>query len=390
MSAFGPKALDTTRLRRDEKQHVIDSLERGRASHRRFGAERRSPRLRCRGEEMAVRVLHPGGSQMIYNVTPRNISTGGMAFLHGAFLHPGSRCHIALRRLDGEMTLVTGCIVDCRHLHAHIHEAALRFDKPIELAAFAALPGRAPATPPDGEAEDQPEDDLAPLAATARVLLVDDFEPDRRMLEHMIGKLGLQPIATGDFVRAREILDRGQIDIAIVERHLEAIRGIDLAASFRRRGFRAPILMLSAEDAAEDEVDARLCSGVIHKPFQPKQLRATLAKVLLSPDQRPEPLISTLAAEADMRPLIRTFVDAATGCLPDLHRCIDAGDLNHLRLICTRMKGSAASHGFAPLTDAAGEVLQHSRDIDDPVDAEVEALRNKVNEMIDLITRMRA
>ncbi len=93
-------------------------------------------------------------------VIPRNLSVGGLAFLHGAFVYPGCLCIAQLKARDGQLHEVPGGIVRCRTVHGRIHEVAVAFHKPIEIDNF--VDTHTPPEPP----EDVPyrANDLAGLA----------------------------------------------------------------------------------------------------------------------------------------------------------------------------------------------------------------------------------
>ncbi len=69
---------------------------------------RRQARIEYRVPDIAVVVQHPGGGSGKFLVHARNISAGGLAFIHGGFVHPGSECQVDLTRRDGRSLKVAG------------------------------------------------------------------------------------------------------------------------------------------------------------------------------------------------------------------------------------------------------------------------------------------
>ena len=130
------------RLSDSERDRLLDRLDRSgtRKPPAREGPaidRRKDPRLEYREAEVPFVVEHPGGGGTWLLVAARNLSAGGMAFIHGGFLHLGSRCRLLLHRLDGERELIGGEIVNCRHVEGALHEFSVRFDRKIELSEFA-------------------------------------------------------------------------------------------------------------------------------------------------------------------------------------------------------------------------------------------------------------
>jgi len=65
-----------------------------------------------------------------------DISDGGIGFVHGSFLHPGTACLITLVTEARRGLRTTGKVVNCEHLSAHVHRVGVQFDEPIDLDAL--------------------------------------------------------------------------------------------------------------------------------------------------------------------------------------------------------------------------------------------------------------
>ena len=116
----------------------IDAPERGAtvAPSRRGRSPRRQPRYFYRQALINLDALHPGGTASQLSIYSRNISAGGLAFVHSGFLHPGTRCDFSLPRLDGLKQQIYGRIVNCRHLDGVMHELSVKFDSDIDAGCF--------------------------------------------------------------------------------------------------------------------------------------------------------------------------------------------------------------------------------------------------------------
>ncbi len=88
---------------------------------------------------LEIKVEHPGGATGRFVIRPHDISAGGLGFLHGAFLHQGTRCLVTLETYDGEKAAVQGGVVQCRCLRGRIHYMGMQFDEPIDVGNFVRL-----------------------------------------------------------------------------------------------------------------------------------------------------------------------------------------------------------------------------------------------------------
>jgi len=104
----------------------------------------RHPRLmRC-----IVRVNHPGGTPATYLVRTRNISEGGLGFLHGGYLHTNTPCVILMQTNDKQSLVIEGKVAWCRLVQGRCHEIGVQFNKPITVEPFLNSHSPNESTPP--------------------------------------------------------------------------------------------------------------------------------------------------------------------------------------------------------------------------------------------------
>lgn len=87
-----------------------------------------------------------------------------------------------------------------------------------------------------------------------RVLVAEDDEGLRSVLERGLRENGYVVDATGDGDMALEYLKIYEYEVAILDWRMPKITGLEVVQRLRRRGSRLPILMLTARDAASDRV----------------------------------------------------------------------------------------------------------------------------------------
>ena len=122
-------------------------------------------------------------------------------------------------------------------------------------------------------------------ANAKRILLVDDSESIRRMLEWMLKPLGFEISHAVDGVEALELLKSGPSDLAIVDLNMPRLDGISLVREIRTRS-EMPVIMMTTERREED-VQKALDAGVnlyLVKPSTPAVVRYKVMSLLgLSP-----------------------------------------------------------------------------------------------------------
>jgi hypothetical protein len=87
--------------------------------------------LRC-----LLRLGYPGQSPGTFVVRSRNISTGGLGFVHNAYVEAGTHCAVALQSADGYGMIASGRIAWCRRIDMEAFDVGVSFDEPIEVEPF--------------------------------------------------------------------------------------------------------------------------------------------------------------------------------------------------------------------------------------------------------------
>jgi two-component system chemotaxis response regulator CheY len=117
-----------------------------------------------------------------------------------------------------------------------------------------------------------------------RILLVDDSESIRRMLEWMLKPLGFQISHAGDGVEALERLKMDPADLAIIDLNMPRLDGISLVRELRASDAwrELPVIMMTTERREED-VQKALDAGVnlyLVKPSTPAVVRYKVLSLL--------------------------------------------------------------------------------------------------------------
>ena len=118
----------------------------------------------------------------------------------------------------------------------------------------------------------------------AHILVVDDDDRLRKLLERYLKEQGYAVSAAADTSQARELLALLKPDLMVLDVMMPGQTGLEFAYELEAKGTRStpPILMLTAMDAADDRI-AGLESGVedyLTKPFEPRELLLRLGNIL--------------------------------------------------------------------------------------------------------------
>jgi len=124
--------ISTIKLPDAQRRLLIDKINEC-ASRTVVAVERRGLRVAFNQGSVTLRVRQAESGWIAFDVTPRNLSTNGLGFLHGRFVHPESRCEVELPLLSGGAVTMSGRVLSCRHMKKLVHEVALRFDQPVRL-----------------------------------------------------------------------------------------------------------------------------------------------------------------------------------------------------------------------------------------------------------------
>jgi predicted Zn-dependent protease len=126
MSGWSSHSANIRSVRVDKGllRSILDALD---TNPCRFDLSRRShERIPYRGRHG---ILYTTQTQrdVAFIVPTRNISRGGLSFLHGQTMHAGQACSVSLMTNDGNWITIEGVVVRCRHVRGVIHEIGVRF-----------------------------------------------------------------------------------------------------------------------------------------------------------------------------------------------------------------------------------------------------------------------
>lgn len=353
--------LRTIRLQEKDQARLLLQLDRDTQQYD-PNANRRRVRVPFNGT-VIVMLEGAHGVCSKYAVVPRNISSEGLAFIHGQFVHTRQSCRVVLPTLKGQWVAVRGAVLHSRHIEGIIHEVAVRFAETIDLTQFVEL------TPDQNErhkaervrsglpAVSVTEVPATPAKLQGHVLLVDPLEVDRRLFALWLGGQGLSIAEAEKPEQAMEQFARLAPGFVLAAVSSKECDGLRLVRELRKRGYAGPIAAVSSDEAEATQAAAMAagCNAFLAKPCA-KATFAQMIEQLMNYDpalQDPAgttPIVSSLASDPEMAGMVEKFVLGLGACIDQLQAALRKGDVETLQTLCQRLKGSGGAYGLTPLT----------------------------------------
>jgi hypothetical protein len=220
--------LDSLRLNDRQAQAILQQMNQ--AAQDSSAEVRENRRIATEGNAtVVVELLGFGNSPTAFLVRPRNISTGGIGFIHGAFVYNGTPCAVTMRALDGRTVRLLGKTVRCRHIAGRVHEVGVALEQPIVLSEFVS---------PNGVSDSQD----APAAPSRVTLFLSPSTEDVPLLAFCLEPIGVAVVGAIIEKQAADQVRDGAFDLLIIEPRPGAATTADFIAGLRTGGYAGPIL----------------------------------------------------------------------------------------------------------------------------------------------------
>lgn len=350
--------LKTVRLSDADVQTLLDHLD---AREDGAGkAKRRQSRFKFRLQGCVVHIQQPGDAEhKAYLAPTRDLSGKGLAFLHGGYVHVGTKVFLQLMAHRGAWTDVRGSVVHAEYVGSGIYQIGVCFETEISPADFCE------------EA----------VAQRRRILVVDDDPAIARLCVVLLRQLHAQAEFVADGQAGVEKARATNYDLILMDMEMPELDGFAATRLLRAGGYRGMIVAATALDRPGDRelcLEAG-CDRYIAKPYSKSDLSALLNL------PRREPLISSLADDPAMTELIDAFIGDLAGRIRSIEEAYRAHDAASLERLVRNLKGEGSSYGFEPISEQAVKIQSILRD---KFDAGL--LEAPLHELLDLCRLVRA
>jgi CheY-like chemotaxis protein len=262
---------NTVGLTSRELERVLDLLDATPPDHNMTQARVYS-RWPFREQHIDVSIHHPGGSDVTLKLACRNLSKGGVAVLHNAFVYDDTRVTVRLPDAGGKLRQVPGTVARCEHLSGVVHQVGIRFDRELEPRDFV-RPG-----PLDGLFT---YERIAPQELCGTLCVLEPTTPDRNVIGQFLTDSHVRTIDARDIESAVAAAENGA-DAVLCAFKFEGGSAPELARAIRANDMPTPVIA-SGEPAAKGFREAILASPVdafVPKPLLKHDLLRALAEYL--------------------------------------------------------------------------------------------------------------
>ena len=245
-----------------------------------------------------------------------------------------------------------------------------------------------------------------------RILVVDDGEANRNLIDLVLRRAGAQVQTVSDGQQAVDAIRKEDFDLVYMDVQMPVLDGLSATQILRDEGYHLPIVALTGNVMKGDRERCLQagCDGFLPKPVDLDELLATSRHYLGEADSEDlTEIIPTLApvnetdeqktpvTRLDSAELIHTtlptddenlcrivsdFVERLEGRLDGIEEALQGEDFEHVRAEAHWLRGSGGTVGFQVLTDVACdlEAAAQGENVDDALAVlhELQDIRSKI------------
>ncbi len=216
--------------------------------------------------------------------------------------------------------------------------------------------------------------DTAVTQYRGRVLVAEENDNNRRMVERALRRSGVEPVLVDTAEEAVRTALADSVHLVLMDEHVAGMGGIEATRLLRQTGFRRPIIAFT--DGTQSENDALVhagCDGVLNKPVDDMHLQTLLDRYLA--------LESPASEDEGLEHLASRFLAGLAERRQSMNEALVDKDLDRLQSESHQLKGTAGAMGYPLLTEQAA-VLEQLAKSDAPDWQRIRAGLEKLNDMI--------
>jgi CheY-like chemotaxis protein/PAS domain-containing protein len=225
---------------------------------------------------------------------------------------------------------------------------------------------------------------------TIRILVVDDVEENRTLLEVILSKLGYAAVQCSGGKQAIAMCRQEAYDVVLMDIQMPEVDGLEAIRQIRADSLNTgvPIIAMTASSQKDDELAALEsgCDDYLNKPINRKLLEQKIWRNLAKMRQIREAeqgldITSFLEGDSDYHKTIETFVGNLPNRIEEMRQAMDKHDLKDLAFKVHALKGLGGFAGFAVYTEKAARLEEsiHEQDMN--------KIQEQIDEMVQLCMR---
>jgi CheY-like chemotaxis protein/HPt (histidine-containing phosphotransfer) domain-containing protein len=238
---------------------------------------------------------------------------------------------------------------------------------------------------------EQKKDAGAPVDI-ARVLIVDDVQENRALLEVLLKKMGCVCAQCANGKEAVDLCRRQKFDLILIDLQMPIMDGFEAIRQIRSDSMnqKTPILAMTASGQKGDDLKAldAGCSDCLGKPISREKLQRKVWRLLAQQKQLKAAetggeILSFLEGDPDYQKAVETFVENLPAKIEEMRKAFEKRDWKDLAFKAHALKGLGGFAGFPVFTEKA-------KCLEETVKAEdVERIAQQLDEMVQLCMRTR-
>ena len=298
-----------------------------------------------------LEIIHPGGSNVIYEVMPVEMSRNSMSLIHGNFLHTGTDCNIEISRLDHGTDNIKGKVYDCRHIENHIHQIVITFESLVNLADYI-----------EGAKNTPVQNNEAIKHYFKGSIFHADMDIDmQEVMRYHLEEMGIIVTTT-----AGEEIDKSSkinnYSLIIIDEEVASGSGFRYIHTIRESGYEGPIIATTSADS--DDVEEKFIEAganmVLPKPYTLAEVVPILGMYLKSvagPNQ-PKVLESEFWDNESMRDLIIKFLKRIEERIDVIESHYQNNDMEGFSRELIKFKSPLSNYGYPQIVDTIDLILR--------------------------------
>lgn len=197
---------------------------------------------------------------------------------------------------------------------------------------------------------------------TGYVLLAEDNANNQQLIAMYLHKMGARISIVENGEQAVNAVLSNQFDLVLMDMQMPVMDGIEATKILRQKGYRGPIVALTANTMKEDKqacINAG-CNEFISKPVNRQifieMLKKYLHKQAIVHDDQTPIVSSLLEEEPDLIDLVESFIAKLPGIVGGLREAMLKGDWEYLKHHSHDLKAVGGGLGFPQITKVAAKI----------------------------------
>lgn len=196
------------------------------------------------------------------------------------------------------------------------------------------------------------------------ILCADDNEDNRQLVAYLVAKTGAQLTLVNDGQQALNVIENNKFDLVLMDMQMPEMDGLQATTILQKRGFTAPIVMLTAnvDSSSKKKMLAAGAKAHFAKPIDSQNFYSMLAEYLSNGSECEENRELVIKNELPPKPfdgrsefeqLIQNYRLSFKSKLADIQVAFEQEDWLQIKSLMHKLKGSAGSYGFQQLSEYA-------------------------------------